>query len=510
MGNEAGDEQEREHTMHRSSSHARRRWPVAVASALAAIALSVPLAAHAAAVPDSAAVGPAAAALPALQVDGNRIVDANGQDVALRGVSVLAPEQNDLCEYCNARPTSELIDVAVDWNSRVIRLPVTEIGATTDLAAYDAEYIAPYVAQAVERGVYIIIDLHLVRNYGDAAGAVPRSTVERFWDYIAPIYGSNPNVVFEVFNEPISPASWNTWKDYIQPVVDGIRAAAPDTLLLMGSPQWSTMLNGALTNPIVDDNTAYVYHLYPNQGAPTTALLDQKFGTAAQTLPVVVSEFGWNPPGEFSDSITAGTTTNWGVPFRTYMDARPWIGWQAWILDNFWKPQMFDYDWNVLAGEHQGQFVKDWLAGAPNTSPCADHDAIGASVQVSSQNSASTPGAKVVDGDCSDAGRWLSAVGDATPTATLTFAQPLDVASVGVYSGYGTSTGTVLVDFSIQAHTAAGWQTVQAVTGNTQGAREIAVGVAGVDQLRLVVTNPSASTTEAKIARVHEIAVHIG
>lgn len=496
--------------MHRSSSSAPRRWALALASAFAAVALCVPVAAHAAAEPEPSSAAAQTASLPALQVAGNRVVDASGQNVALRGVSVLAPEQNDLCDYCNARPTSELIDVAVDWHSRVVRLPVTEIGATTDLAAYDAQYIAPYVAQAVERGVYIIIDLHLVRNYGDAQGAVPRSTVQRFWDYIAPIYGSNPNVVFEVFNEPISPASWNTWKDYIQPVVDSIRVAAPDTLLLMGSPQWSTMLNGALTTPIADDNTAYVYHLYPNQGAPTTALLDQKFGTAAQTLPVVVSEFGWNPPGEFSDSITAGTTTNWGVPFRSYMDARPWIGWQAWILDNFWKPQMFDYDWNILAGEHQGQFVKDWLAGAPNTSPCADHDAIGASVQVSSLNSASTPGAKLVDGDCSDAGRWLSAAGDATPTATLTFAQSLDVASVGVYSGYGTSEGTVLVDFSIEAHTSAGWQSVATVTGNTHAAREVAVGLAGVDQLRLVVTNPSASTTQAKIARVRELAVHVG
>lgn len=121
-----------------------RRWALAFASALAA------------AEPDPAPEPARAAARAALQVDGNRIVDADGQDVALRGVSVLAPEQNDLCEYCNARPTSELIDVVVDWNSRVVRLPVTEIGATTDLAAYDAQYIAPYVAQAVERGIYII------------------------------------------------------------------------------------------------------------------------------------------------------------------------------------------------------------------------------------------------------------------------------------------------------------------------------------------------------------------
>lgn len=487
------------HPASRRRGRLRRRLG-AVVSAVALIA-GLAWAAPTAAVADGS--------LPALSTQGNRVVDATGADVALRGVSVLAPEQNDLCDYCDSRPTSEMIDLAAAWGSKVVRLPVTEISATTDLAAYDAEYIAPYVQQAVDLGIYLIIDLHLVRDYGDGAGAVPRSTVERFWDYIAPQYGDVTNVVFEVFNEPINPASWSTWKAYIQPVVDGIRETAPDTLLLMGSPQWSTFVNGAVSDPIAGGNIAYVFHIYPNQGAPTTALLDSKFGNAAQQIPVVITEFGWNPPGEFSDSITAGTTTNWGVPFRTYLDARPWIGWQAWILDNFWKPQMFDYDWNILGGEHQGQFVKDWLGGLPNVSPCASHDGLGATVTVSSTYSAAYPGSRLVDGDCTDAGRWLSAVGDATPTATIELAAPQRVSSLGVYSGFGggTGTGVVLVDFTVEVRTSTGWQQVAAVTGNTQAAREVAIGVDGVEAVRLVVTNPSASTTEAKIARVYELAV---
>ena len=462
-----------------------------------------------AAVPATATAAPIGSA-PALQVDGNWIRDANGNGVTLQGVSVLAPEQNDVCEYCNSRPTSELIDLAADagagWNSDVVRLPVTEISSTTDLAAYDAQYIAPYVQQAVDLGIYIIIDLHLVRDYGDAAGAVPQSMVKRFWDYIAPIYGGTSNVIFEVFNEPINPADWNTWKNYIQPVVDSLRTTAPDTLLLMGSPQWSTMLNGATTNPVDDDNLAYVYHIYPNQGSPTAALLDAKFGNAADQVPVVITEFGWNPEGEFSDAVTRGTTSNWGVPFREYVDAHPWIGWQAWILDNFWKPQMFDYDWNLMGGEYQGQFIKSWLAGEPNVSPCQTHDAVGASVQVSSVYQTFT-GDNLTDGDCTNAGRWISAIGDTTPTATVTLAAAQDVSSVGVYSGYSGGTGVVLVDFTIEVHTSAGWQQVAAITSNTQAARDVPVGVSGVDQIRLVVTNPSASTTEAKIARVYELAV---
>ncbi|RWZ46208.1 glycoside hydrolase family 5 protein [Labedella phragmitis] len=459
--------------------------------------------------PAAASAAPAGSA-PALQVDGNWIRDANGRGVTLQGVSVLAPEQNDVCDYCDSKPTAELIDLAADasagWFSDVVRLPVTEISSTTDLAAYDAQYIAPYVDQAVDLGIYLIIDLHLVRDYGDGPGAVPQSMVKRFWDYIAPIYGSTTNVIFEVFNEPINPANWNTWKDYIQPVVDSIRTVAPDTLLLMGSPQWSTMLNGALANPVDDDNLAYVYHLYPNQGSPTPTLLDGKFGNAANTVPVVLTEFGWNPPGEFSDPITNGTTSNWGVPFREYMDAHPWIGWQAWILDNFWKPQMFDYEWNLMGGEFQGRFIKDWLAGAPNVSPCESHDAVGAAAQVSSVHQ-SFSGDNLTDGDCSDAGRWLSAVGDTTPTATVTLGSAQTVDSVGVYSGYGGGSGVVLVDFTLEVHTGGEWQQVASITGNTQPALDVPVGVAGVDQVRLVVTDPSASTTEAEIARVYELAV---
>ncbi|MBA8815405.1 hypothetical protein FHX48_000457 [Microbacterium halimionae] len=30
---------------------------------------------------------------------------------------------------------------------------------------------------------------------------------------------------------------------------------------------------------------------------------------------------------------------------------------------------MYDYDWNLMGGEYQGQFIKDWLAGEPNGSP---------------------------------------------------------------------------------------------------------------------------------------------
>jgi hypothetical protein len=89
--------------------------------------------------------------------------------------------------------------------------------------------------------------------------------------------------------------------------VDSIRSVASN-VILMGSPSWSTRLNGALTDPITGGNIAYVYHLYPNQGPATAASLDPKFGNASATLPV-----------------------------------------------------MFDKNWNLLSGEYEGAFIRDWL-----------------------------------------------------------------------------------------------------------------------------------------------------
>ena len=312
---------------------------------------------------------PSAQAVQWLSVDGNQITDEAGRPVTLRGLSVLAPRHNSECAECDPRPIADMIDLSVNaeqgWHNKVLRLPVTEWAPNDSLTLEEnfAQNIDPYVQQAIELGIYVIVDFHRVQNYGDdVEGGTPQSVVREFWEYVAPRYADVPNVIFEVYNEPLTPADWATWKSYITPVVDAIRGVAPNNLILMGSPNWSTMVNEAAADPIADANTAYVYHLYPNQGPSSAANLDARFGNAAETIPVVLTEFGWNPVGDFSDAVTAGTTKCWGVGLRNYLDERPWISWNAWVFDNYWKPQMFDHDWNLLGGEHQGQFVQNWLS----------------------------------------------------------------------------------------------------------------------------------------------------
>ncbi|MBT1690685.1 cellulase family glycosylhydrolase [Dawidia soli] len=312
-----------------------------------------------------ASAGSAQAQKPWLHVDGNQIKDPAGNPVTLRGVSVLPSEHHNECTTCNNKPMSEMIAWQADgsrgWYSRVLRLPVTT-AKVKDPATSFATHIDPYVQQAIALNQYVIVDLHLVSNYDvNGSGGVKQQFVMDFWKYVAPRYANTPNVIFEIFNEPVNPDNWTSWKNYIQPVIDSIRAVAPNNLILVGSPQWSTRVNSAVTSPLTGGNLVYVYHIYPNQGAASAANLNAKFGNAANTIPVMLTEFGWNQDPNYSDGVTFGTTGGWGTPFRNYIDAHPWISWQGWIFDNFWKPQYFDWNWNLMSGENQGRFMQNWL-----------------------------------------------------------------------------------------------------------------------------------------------------
>ncbi len=129
----------------------------------------------------------------------------------------------------------------------------------------------------------------------------------------------------------------------------------------------------------------------------------------------------------------------------------------------------------------------------------------GADVTVSSTLRADTGGELAVDGSCTDASRWISALDDAQPVLTAGWGTPTTVDTVRVRSGYSKATGTadVLRAFAVELHTADGWVPVGQVSGNTQGTVTLTFPATTADQVRLLVTDPSASATD--VARVYEV-----
>ncbi|MFD5226206.1 BNR-4 repeat-containing protein [Microbacterium sp. NPDC058342] len=131
--------------------------------------------------------------------------------------------------------------------------------------------------------------------------------------------------------------------------------------------------------------------------------------------------------------------------------------------------------------------------------------ALGGTATASSQLRDDTGPELAFDGVCSDASRWISAVGDAQPWIMVEWdeAAPLDV--VRVRSGYlgGAMQPSVLRDFTVEARTAQGWTPLATIQRNVSDVVVVDAKKVTADAVRLLITNPSDSATD--VARVFGI-----
>ncbi|MFW5774679.1 MAG: glycoside hydrolase family 5 protein [Chitinivibrionales bacterium] len=219
----------------------------------------------------------------ALGVEGNRIVDQNGKPTQLRGMSFFWSQWMD--KYYNNRVVKWLVK---DWKVTIVRAAMgvkhddSETGYLYDGSErYKVETI---VNAAIEKGVYVIIDWHDHHAHEHTERAVS------FFEMMAKKYGDHPNVIYEIYNEPIK-ASWSDdVKPYAETVVAAIRAIDPDNLIVIGSPSWCQDVDEPAKDPVEGENLAYSLHFYAaTHGAD---LRDKAQFALDQGLALFATEFG--------------------------------------------------------------------------------------------------------------------------------------------------------------------------------------------------------------------------
>ncbi len=302
---------------------------------------------------------------PWLTASGRYIKDPSGNIVILRGVSLIDVGVANAKRTRNAiQLTNMATDSANGWYARVVRFPVYPDaidgtpGWNANPDAYYNNLLKPAIDNCVAKQIYCIIDWHYISDYNSSA--IDTST-RNFWSYVAPKFANTPNVIFELYNEPINPDNWSTWKATAQPWVNLIRAVAPNNLILIGGPRWSQNVAEAASNPFTGGNIVYVCHIYPQHGGQST--WDSWFGNSSATVPYFITEFGWRNGGS---NPTSGTTSGFGTPFMAYLDNKG-VSWTAWVFDTIWDPYIFDSNWNLLIGDgYMGQTIKDKLAQHQN------------------------------------------------------------------------------------------------------------------------------------------------
>ncbi len=222
----------------------------------------------------------------ALAVEGNQIVDRQGEAVSLAGPSLFWANNGWGGErFYNAGAVRK---VARDWNATLIRaaMGVEANGGYLEDQAGNRAKVETVVEAAIAEGIYVIIDWH-----SHHAEDHPEAAVE-FFTQMAEQYGHQPNVIYEIYNEPLADVSWSeTLKPYSEKVIAAIRAKDPDNLIVVGTPSWSQDVDDAAKDPITGyANIVYTLHFYA--GTHKQELRDKAKLALDQGLALMVTEWG--------------------------------------------------------------------------------------------------------------------------------------------------------------------------------------------------------------------------
>ena len=192
-----------------------------------------------------------------LQVNGNSIVDKNGDAVSFAGNSFFWSNDNWGGErYYEPEVVSWL---KKDWNTTIVRaaMGVEDPGGYLDNKTANKNRVKTIVDAAIDEGLYVIIDWHSHHAEDNTNEAV------LFFQEMAELYGEHDNVIYELYNEPLDISWSNIIKPYAISVITAIRAIDPDNLIVVGTPEWSQRVDLAAADPITGfSNIAYTLHFY--------------------------------------------------------------------------------------------------------------------------------------------------------------------------------------------------------------------------------------------------------
>ena len=290
---------------------------------------------------------------PAVDVQGNQLVDSAGRPVRLRGVNRSGTEY--ACAqgwgFFDGPSDSMSVQAIASWNTNAVRVPLNEtcwLGINGVAPAYSGDNyrqaISDFVGRLNRGGLVVILELHWsAADTAVALGQAPmpdRDHTPAFWRQVAAAYGSNNRVIFDLFNEPFpdsnrdTPEAWRCWRDGgtcagmsyqaagMQELVDTIRSTGATNVIMIGGVQYAATLSHWLANKPNDprNNIAASWHIYNFSWCSTKACWDSTAAPVALKVPLVLGELGQNDRG--SAFVTS---------LMDWMDARQggsgYLGW---------------------------------------------------------------------------------------------------------------------------------------------------------------------------------------
>ena len=301
-----------------------------------------------------------------LHTSGNKIYQANGQPITLRGL--VMPGLQVSGTMAGTGVSEQTVIEAKEWGANFIRLPLSEeywLSSNCDyVSSYEAT-VDQVVKWITSLGMVALLDLHTNSVSSCETGTPSQHNMAdeaqspTFWSQVAARYGNskspeyNPLVAFDLYNEPegISQSVWLnggettdtvTGVTYdaagMQQLYNSVRSAGSTNLAFISGLNWA---NTPPTTRVSGDNIVYAVHYYTCPGDVLSSCTNTDpydptqdlslWTTLGATAPVVVTEFGW--PSQYSGTYDYNVIT--------YATEQGW-GWSAFAFENLGYPTEWD------------------------------------------------------------------------------------------------------------------------------------------------------------------------
>ena len=221
-----------------------------------------------------------------LSVINSQLCSADGKPVQLKGLSLY-----DTTNYSDFANVSLLKWLRDDWKATVFRAAMytTLNNKFIGDGVFKNSFAA--IQAAIDAGMYVMVDWHIANNDGDPN--INKEYAKDFFTQVATQFGSYPNVIYEICNEPNGAAV--TWSEKVKPyameVISVIRAIDKNNVILVGTPQWSQHPEQAAQDPLPFANVLYVLHYYAGSHNQI-AFLSQIDTAKSQGAGTYISEWG--------------------------------------------------------------------------------------------------------------------------------------------------------------------------------------------------------------------------
>jgi len=280
-----------------------------------------------------------------LKVIGNKIVNASGEEVILKGININSP---GILKYEENHDFLQDIREIKKLGANAVRVPICP-AYWQSKENYVSEILDPIISLTKELGLYCCLDWHA---QGNLENGVTRDNgkdlIDGFKKYdakqelafgvlekISKRHGHEENVIFNIFSMPMDIENQN-WVKISQKLVEKVRENTSNIIVVNGT-NWSSDLSWVLESPIDSENIAYGITYYP--------FIDSQRESFAlgvkKKYPLIFSECGYTEAGTYF----GGTKEDYGKKLKENISDKK-VSFFAWayhpkrvpIILNSWDP----------------------------------------------------------------------------------------------------------------------------------------------------------------------------